>query len=495
MIRKLVLTAAASLVVFGAAPTPPVQAAGDDLPDIGSPSDAVLSKGRARQIGRSVLMQLRAADQVLEDPEIDEYIDSLGHRLSAHAQDGDQSFAFFIVNDDGINAFALPGGYIGVNSGLILATQRESELAGVLAHEIAHVTQKHIARRAAAQGRSSMLAGAAVLAAILMGVTGQASTDAVQATAMSAQALAVQQSINYTRINEYEADRVGLTILNDSGFDPNGMPEFFETMSRLNGAWANRIPEFLLTHPVSSTRIAETRSRVEQLEPRPYHESPEYLLIRERLRALSYHTADDAVAHFAGQLEKTPEQYEHLRYGLSVALIRAGKASKAVPILYELMQENESVIAYHSALGSALMASGQAAESLLVFEQAMSLFPRNVPLTIRYAESLMFAGEYDRAHVVLLDLFNAVSPTPVQVKLIANAAGSAGQKAEAHYYMSEYYLRSGNLVMAVDQLNLALAQPDLKEIQRSRFTARRDELLPYLPDGAQPRNIEQARRE
>ncbi|MGB5591428.1 MAG: M48 family metalloprotease, partial [Gammaproteobacteria bacterium] len=163
-------------------------------------------------------MQLRAAGQVLEDPEVDEYVDSLGHRLSAHAQDGDQSFEFFIVNDPGINAFALPGGFIGVNSGLILTTQRESELAGVLAHEIAHVTQKHIARRAAATGKSSMLAGAAVLAAILMGIAGQADTDMVQATAMSAQALAIQQSINYTRVNEYEADRVGLSILVDSGF-------------------------------------------------------------------------------------------------------------------------------------------------------------------------------------------------------------------------------------------------------------------------------------
>jgi len=495
MIRKLILSAAAALLVIGAAPTPPVHAAGDDLPDIGSPSDAVLSKGRATQIGRSVLMQLRAADMVLEDPELDEYVESLGHRLSAHAQEGNQDFEFFIVNDGGINAFALPGGYIGVNSGLILATQRESELAGVLAHEIAHVTQKHIARRAAAQGKSSMLAGAAVLAAILMGVAGGANTDVVQATAMSAQALAVQQSINYTRINEYEADRVGLIILNDSGFDPNGMPEFFETMSRLQGAWANRVPEFLLTHPVSSTRIAETRSRVEQLEPRPYHESPEYLIMRARMKALTYPTADGAVTFFADQLEKTPEQYVHLRYGLAVALIRAGKADKAVPILFALREEDESVITFHSTLGEALMAAHQPAESLLVFEQAMALFPRNVPLTIRYAESLMYADQYEKAHAVLLDLFNAVSPTPVQVKLIANAAGASGEKAEAHYYMSEYYLRSGNLEMGIDQLNLALAQPDLNEIQRARFIARRDELLPYLPDGAQPRNIEQARRE
>ncbi len=185
----------------------------------------------------------------------------------------------------------------------------------------------------------------------------------------------------------------------------------------------------------------------------------------------------------------------HLRYGLAMALIRAGKADKAVPILFALREEDESVIAFHSTLGEALMAAHQPAESLLVFEQAMALFPRNVPLTIRYAESLMYADQFDKAHAVLLDLFNAVSPTPVQVKLIANAAGASGEKAEAHYYMSEYYLRSGNLEMGIDQLNLALAQPDLTEIQRARFIARRDELLPYLPKSVQPRNIEQARRE
>jgi len=495
MMRKFLLCAAAAFVVMAAAPQTPANAAGDDLPDIGSPSDSVLSKGRASQIGRSVLMQLRAAGQVLEDPEIDEYLDGLGHRLSAHAQDGDQSFEFFIVNDPGINAFALPGGYVGVNSGLIVTTKRESELAGVLAHEIAHVTQKHIARRASAQGKSSMLAGAAVLAAILMGIAGQADTDVVQATAMSAQAMAVQQSINYTRVNEYEADRVGLTILNDSGFDPNGMPDFFETMSRLNGSWANRIPEFLLTHPVSSTRIAETRSRAAQLDPKPYTESEEYLLMRERLRALTYSSAEDGVRYYTAQLERTPEQYPYLRYGLAVALIRAGQAAKAVPIMYALMQENESVIAFHSGLGEALMAAKQPAESLLVFEQAMSMFPRNVPLTVRYAEALMYAGQYEKAHAVLLDLFNAVSPTPVQVRLIANAAGAAGEKAEAHYYMSDYYLRVGDLMMGIDQLNLALAQPGLTDIQRARFTARLDELLPYLPDNAKPRVIEQARSE
>jgi predicted Zn-dependent protease len=479
--RSLIVTAAAALVLSAAPPDPAQATSADDLPDIGSPADSVLSKTQGERIGRSVLLRLRIDGQILEDPELDEYIDSVGHRLVAHAQDGYEDFKFFLVKDNGINAFALPGGYIGVNTGLILQTQRESELAGVLAHEVAHVTQKHIARRAAAQGKSSMLAGAAVLAAILMGIAGQAEGDVVQATAMSAQALAVQQSINYTRINEYEADRVGIDTLSKAGFDPYGMPDFFETMGRLSGSWGNRAPEFLLTHPVSSTRIAETRARADQLPPREVYENPEYPLIRERVRVLTGESSRHLVLYYEDQLKQTPEDYEHLRYGYGLALIRDGRSDDAIRIFHELLEENETVIAFHSGLGQAMMAAGQPNESVIVFEKALALFPRNVPLTVRYAESLMWAKQYARAHEILLDLFNNVPPTPSQVRLIANAAGGAGQQAEAHYYMCEYYLLNGNVMMAVEQLDLALSQPGLQDIQRARFQARRNQLLPYLP--------------
>jgi len=492
MIRRLLISTVAAAAVMVAAPPPTAHAAGDDLPDMGSPSDTVLSKNRARQIGRSVVAQMREAGQILEDPELEEYIESLGHRLSAHAHDGDQRFDFFVVNDGGINAFALPGGFVGVNAGLILETERESELAGVLAHEVAHVSQKHIARRAQSSGRSSMLAAAAIVAAIAMGATGNANGEVVQATIMGAQAYATQQSINYTRVNEYEADRVGLTILQDSQFDPYGMPDFFETMSRLQGSWANRVPEFLLSHPVGSTRIAETRARADKMDKRPYYESDQYQVMRERVRVLTYRTSDEAVAYYRGRLESSPEPYPYLRYGLAMALIRDGKAKEAVPILYELRAENESSIAFHSGLGQAMMAASEPNESVIVFESAMALFPRNVPLTVRYAEALMYAHQYDKAHAILLDLFNAVSPSPAQVKLIANAAGNAGQKAEAYYYMSDYYVRTGNLVMAIEQLNLALAQPDLKDTQRVRFEARRNELTPYLRKNQNPRSVRSA---
>lgn len=483
MIRKLLIPFTAAAVVMFSAPQSVTGATtADDLPDFGNPADSIISKSQAESIGRTVLLRLRMDGQILEDPALDEYIDAVGHRLVANAQDGEEDFRFFLVNDPNINAFALPGGYIGINTGLILQTQRESELAGVLAHEIAHVTQKHIARRAAAQSKSSLLAGAAVLAAILMGVSGQASGDVIQATAMSAQAFAVQQSINYTRVNEYEADRVGLQILSSSGFDPYGMPDFFETMGRLSGSWGNRVPEFLLTHPVSSTRIAETRARADQLPPSDVYESPEYDLMRERLRVLTAESARDVVAYYEDRIEKSSESYPHVQYGYGLALVRAERSEEAIRLFYELRDGDDSVIAYHSALGQAMMAAGQPNESVIVFEDALALFPRNVPLTVHYAEALMWAKQYDRAHEILLDLFNNVPPTAAQVRLIANAAGGAGQQAEAHYYMCEYYLLNGNVMMAVEQLNLALSQPGLQDVQRARFEARKRQLQPYLPE-------------
>jgi predicted Zn-dependent protease len=453
----------------------------DDIPDMGSAADLALPKSKANQIGRGVLMQLRQQDMVVEDPEVDEYLSSLGHQLSAHAHEGDQRFKFFVVNENTINAFALPGGYIGVNSGLILETGTESELAGVVSHEIAHVTQNHIARRAAAQGKSSMLTMAAVLAAIAMGATGNADGDAIQATIMGAQGLAAQSSINYTRDNEYEADRVGIQILSSAGFDPMGMPDFFETMGRLSGRMANRVPEFLLTHPVSSTRIAETRSRAESLPPPIVEETLDYKLVKARLRVFTAQRSEDAVSYFRTRLQRSSEPYPDLRYGLALALIGNGEPEEAVEILHELKNEDESVIAFHSAYGQALMAARQPNESVLTFEQALVLFPRNIPLTVRYGEALMTAGQFEKAHSVLLDLFNNTPPTPSQVKLIANAAGAAGENAEAHYYMCEYYLMNGNVVLAVGQLNLALQQPGLQDVQRARFEARRAELIPYLP--------------
>ena len=229
----------------------------NNLPDMGSPADAVLSKTEEAKIGRAIMQQIRASGAFVEDPQVNEYINEIGHRLSAQANSGEYKFSFFVINDNSINAFALPGGYIGVHTGLLLATRNEDELAGVLAHEIAHVTQRHIARAVHAGQRQSILSTAIMLGAIIAGAAG-AGSDAVQGAMAVAQGAQAQQQINFTRANEYEADRIGISALAQAGFNPHGMASFFEVISKKTALSASKIPEFLKTHPITSARISES---------------------------------------------------------------------------------------------------------------------------------------------------------------------------------------------------------------------------------------------
>ena len=322
----------------------------------------MLSMEEEYQIGRMIVRGLRDQDQILEDPETSEYIRSLGTRLSSQANDGSQRFNFFVVKDNSINAFALPGGFIGVNSGLLLDTKNESELAGVIAHEVAHVTQRHIARSIAAQSKSSLVSTAAMLAAILIGVAGGG--DAAMAGMAAAQSLAIQQQISFTRANETEADRVGLGILARSNFDPQGMPAFFETMSRHAGSSEINIPEMLRTHPVTSTRIAETKERAAQLNVKPDPESVSYALTRERLRVLSTPPGEDPREYYAAIIGNEPDATSAQVYGRALALMMSGQAAKAVPIFQRLRDADPTVVQYHTALGQAQLLAGKGDSSL-----------------------------------------------------------------------------------------------------------------------------------
>jgi predicted Zn-dependent protease len=454
--------------------------AADELPDIGTPADQVLTQDDEYKIGLMIVKGMRDAGQIDEDPEITEYVQSLGERLASHASDGGGRFQFFVVKDPTINAFALPGGFIGVNSGLVLATANESELAGVLAHEIAHVTQRHIARTVQAQGRANIVSTAALLAAILIGATTGAGGDFMQGAIAAATGISAQQKLNFTRSAEYEADRVGITTLADAGFDPNGMPSFFETMGRRAGLAGTRVPEFLQTHPVTSNRIAESRSRARQLIVKPQPETLGYRLSRERLRVLMIPEGTDARSYYESLTARDPAD-DSVKYGHALSMMASDAAAEAIPILMGLSQRNPSVMQYRSALGQAQMLAGQRRESLETFARALELFPRNVPLTVHYGEALLRGGDPKRAHQVLLDLFNTVMPTPEQARLIALAANSAGDVGDAYYYMSEYHVLSGDLMLAMNQLQLALAVPNLTDVQRARFQARMEELRQYVP--------------
>ena len=350
----------------------------------------------------------------------------------------------------------------------------------MLAHEIAHVTQRHIARSIAAQSRSSLVSTAAMLAAILVGAAAGGG-DAAMAGVAAAQSLAIQQQISFTRSNETEADRVGIGVLASAGFDPQGMPAFFETMSRLGGSSEVNIPEMLRTHPVSSARIAETRERAAQLDVNAAPDSLSYALTRERLRVLSTPPGEDARAYYAAIIGNEADATTAEVYGQGLALMMSGQPAKAVAIFERLRKADPTVMQYHTALGQAQLLANQGDASLATLKRARELFPRNVAVTVRYAESLMRLGDSRRAHEILLDLFNVVPPTPEQARLTALAANAAGDVADSYYYMSEYHLLSGDLPLAINQLQLALAAPKITGVQRARFEARLDEVQQALP--------------
>jgi len=473
--RTLTLITIACIVFVSGAGADDIQ-----IPDMGSPADAILTKTTEAQIGRSIMRSIRLSGQVVEDPQINEYINDIGHRIAAQTNDGDHNFTFFVVNDPRINAFALPGGYIGVHTGLIEATRSEDELAGVLAHEVAHVTQRHIARAVHASSRQSILSTALMLGALILGAAGGGG-DAVQGAIAIAQGTAAQQQINFTRSNEYEADRIGISALAEAGFDPHGMGSFFEVMSRQqHSAPDTRMPEFLRTHPVTSARIAEARGRAQNYGRVQSTDTTNYGVAQARLRVESFSTPEQAVEYY--ERRDYENQTEIERYGRAVAYQRAGRNDEAKDIFEELSIDDQKVIAYHIGLGQAQLALEQYAAGQRVFDRAIDLFPRNVPLVINYGELLLQLGKADQAHEMLLDLMNNVAPTPEQVRLIARAANAAGDAAESYYYLSEYRLMTGDLIGGVNFLRQALRLPELQEIQRIRFEARIDFIRDFMSE-------------
>jgi predicted Zn-dependent protease len=450
-----------------------------ELPDIGNPAAATISVDEERQVGEMITKQLRDQGKIIDDPEVDEYVQSLGSRLASQASDpATRQFRYFVVNEPGINAFAIFGGFIFCNYGTILASGNESELASVLAHETAHVTQRHLARMINAQSHQGLEQVATILGAILIGVLAGGNGSAMEGAIAAAQGAVIQQQINFTRAQEYEADRVGIGFLAAAGFDPQAMANFFEQMSRregLNGAW---VPEMLRDHPVTSNRVAEARARASQYERRKPSQSVGYSLIKERLRVIT--TPREELIHLYSDIGAEHEPELDKSYGQALTLVAIGRPAAAVSILQPLVAHHEGNTLLHAALGQAQMQAKDTKAGLATFEAALELFPRNVPLTIRYAEALMSAGRPRDAHVLLLDLFNNIEPTPPQIRLTAMAASAAGNAGDAYYYMSEYHIANGDLTLSVQQLQLALTAPNLTAVQRERYQARLDEIRDFL---------------
>jgi beta-barrel assembly-enhancing protease len=483
---------AAALTLGALATSGPLWAASDtsvvasQLPDMGSSADSVLTRSDEYQVGRMIVRGMRDANEVLDDPELSDYLQHVGSRLAAQTNTQVTSYQYFIVPDQQVNAFALPGGFIGVNTGLILLTRNESELASVMAHETAHVQQRHVVRAVQAQSRASLASVAAMLAAVLVGAAAHGSGDAMMGGIALGQGIALQQTLNFTRMEEAEADRVGIGFLANAGFDTAAMPAFFEAMQRSEGISESGPLDLLRSHPVTSERIAETRARAQAMEPRVVTESPLYPWMIERLRVISTNAEQDARVYYQ-KLADRRALTEAESYGLALAQLRQHDAASALPALRRLLNAHGDITALYGSLGSALLDAGQTSESLALFDRSLKLFPRNVPLSTRYAEALMKSGKARQAHELLLDLFNVVEPTSSQIKLTALAANAAGDVGDAYYYMAEYHVSGGDLALANSQLELALATPNLTNVQKQRFRARQTEIREWLREQRQSR--------
>ncbi len=457
------------------------------LPDMGSPENALLSKTDEFQIGLMAMHDLRGQGLILEDPELSDYIQNLGSRLASQARDDDQNFQYFIIRSSEINAFATFGGFICVNSGLILLTNTESDLAAVLGHETAHVRQRHIARSILAQSRMSLGTTAAMLAAVLISAVSGAGGQAMEGAIAMGQSVALQQSMNFTRGEEAEADRIGIGLVAGAGFDASAMANFFEAMARRQGDPETPGPlDMLRNHPVTRDRIAEARARAGQYAKYPISESILYPWMRERLRVLVAPADKDMVVYYA-QLRDHRALSDPERYGEALAQNLEGQSKAAAVTLRALLDKYPQITALYTALGQALQADHQSAAALTNFEHAMALFPRNVPVAVRYADTLMQTGHARQAHLMLLDVFNNTQPTPEQIRLTALAASAAGDTGDASYYMAEYHISNGDLPLANQQLELALASPNLTSVQRQRFRARLDEIREWMREQRESR--------
>ncbi len=443
----------------------------NDLPDLGEASRQHLSEKQEREIARSIMRDLYSSPNYLADAEIEAYLNNLGRRLAAESSASGRSLTFFTMHDSSINAFALPGGYIGVHTGLLQSAESESELAGVLAHEIAHVSQEHLSRMIAQHEQSYLPSLAALAVAVL---AARANANAGSAAIAASQALSLQSQLDFTREHEREADRIGLDILTRANFDPRGMSGFFTRLQRANRLYDNNAPDYLRTHPLNSQRIADMDGRVERMPYKQVRDSDEFHFMRARLIAMSG-TADDAVNRLRDQVQnrKAPLQAAN-HYGLSLALARQHKLVEAEKELASAMKESKSPVL--SSLQAELkIRMGRFEQGLGLYQAAIARHPLHMPLAYGYGSALLAAGQSQNA----IDFASAqtrLHPEDARLwRLLAQAHAALGHKLGSHRAEAESLAAQGNLAGAVEQIGLGLKAGDGDFYELSAAEARRRE--------------------
>lgn len=442
------------------------------LPEMGDSAGALVSPRDEYEIGQAFFWRLQQNTELVEDPEVNSYIQALGYKLAANSDEPTLDFTFFMVPDPSVNAFAAPGGFIGVNAGLLLTAEREDELASVMAHEIAHITQRHILRSFERHKRMTVPRTAAMIAAALLGI---ADPRAGQAAILAVQGGDIQSMLDYSRAHESEADNLGMQTLVASGFDPHAMPSFFEKLQQASRYYGgDSVPEFLRTHPVTLSRIADARGRAVnyQKQQQPSDEL-QFYLIREKLRVMMADKSSDLLKHYEHVLaEESNKNKDPLHYGYALALLKAGQHTKARATLQPLLDKDRDRLAYQLALADIELAVGRVSTALSIYEENQRLYPDDKALSMKQVHALLRTGRPQEAANLLQTQLDLGENSRDVFKLMAQAKGDMGQKSQAHTWLAEYYYRSGLLKAAADQLRLAAEAAGYDEYQRAKIASR-----------------------
>ncbi len=446
----------------------------EGLPDLGESSRTDLSPQMERRIGESIMRDIRLREpSYIDDVEVTAYLNSLAARLSAAAPEAGQSFELFALRDATLNAFALPGGYIGVHSGLILAAQSESELAGVLSHEMAHVTQKHLARLMGKQNQAQVAQWLAMAVAIL---AARSNSDVSQAAIVAGTAAGVQTMLNYSRDFEQEADRIGIQTLDRAGFDVRGMASFFERLQKFGRLYENNAPGYLRTHPLTTERIADMENRILRAQYRQVADSIDFQLVRAKLRA-TQGDLRDTLAEFESQLRERKYLSEAAaRYGLAVTQMRARNYPAVEREVAELRRLKVASPMLDALATDVKKAQGDLAGALRLYREARARHPRNKALLYGQVDALLAAGQPQEALKTATDELQLTPSDAPLHGLQAKSYAALGKRLQQHRAQAELYVLQGQLMPAIQQLELAQKAGDGDFFEHSQVDARLREL-------------------
>ena len=433
------------------------------LPVLGDAASGIISKQQEYELGRIWLKVFRSRVKAYDDPLMQIYLEQLLYNLATYSDIEDPRLELVIVKNPSMNAFAVPGGVVGFHTGVFAYAENEDQMASVLAHELAHLSQRHFSRGAEAQKKTSVLSMAGLLASVVLAAT--AGGDAATAAMISSQALAMDSQLRFSRANEQEADRVGLATMERANRDPGAVADMFATLLKASRYTGSRPPEFLLTHPITEKRIGDARNRSMGTSMRQYAQNPQFYLMRARALVAMEHNINNSINRFNAELKANTLKADAANYGLALAYLKDKRLDKAQQIIATLLASNPNNLTFHYTAIEIDIAQKEYQLAVTKLNKLLTLNPNNYPLMVLKSEALWQEHNYDSGDAVLTALSRMRPQDPMIWYRLAEVRGLAGNISGLHQARAEYFILIGVFDMAREQLGLAakLAKSDFKQ--------------------------------